>query len=64
MAAKMKITSVKAEAKMTKGTLTVPNVLFDATAEQIHTVVTALSDFHEEDMEKIARIEKSDITLV
>lgn len=59
MAATKMIISVKGEAKLAKGTLTVPNMAFNATDAQIKATVVAAVQLHAEALDEVYRVEKS-----
>ncbi|MEG0014803.1 MAG: hypothetical protein RSD26_11445 [Cellulosilyticaceae bacterium] len=63
MAVTEKMEEVKVILNLTKGSQTIPDCKPDATAEQLHTLGTAVGALHQEDIEKIMKVTQSLLTL-
>lgn len=63
MAVTEKMEEVKVILKLTKGSQTIPNCKADATAEQLHTMGTAVGELHQEGVEKVMKITESLLTI-
>lgn len=63
MAVTEKIKDVKVVLNLTKGSQSIPGCKVDATAEELHTLGSAIGELHQEDVEKIYKVTETELIM-